>query len=88
MTESTAQLAEFAAGFHHQDMPDEVVLSTKLLLLDALACALAGHRGEATSQLRAVAQAFSPGAEDSTVVGGGRLSLAGAPCSGERRCAL
>ena len=55
MTESSAQLAEFAAGFHHQDMSDEVVLSTKLLLLDALACALAGHRGEETSQLRAVA---------------------------------
>ena len=78
MTEPTAKLAEFAAGLRHQDMPDDVVLSTKMLLLDALACALAGHRGEETGQLRAVAQAFAPGAEDSSVIGGGRLSLAGA----------
>ena len=49
----------------------------KDLLLDALACALAGHQGEETHQMAALAGALAQSSEAS-VIGGGRLSLAGA----------
>ena len=49
----------------------------RTLLLDALACAVAGHQGEETGQMAALASALAQGSE-SSVIGGGRLSLAGA----------
>jgi 2-methylcitrate dehydratase PrpD len=49
----------------------------KNLLLDALACALAGHQGEETGQVAALAAALAQ-SEETSVIGGGRLSLAGA----------
>jgi 2-methylcitrate dehydratase PrpD len=49
----------------------------KTLILDALACAVAGHRGEETSQLAALAASLAQSTE-SSVIGGDRLSLAGA----------
>src|SRR5205814_5906583 len=47
------------------------------LLLDALACALAGHQGEETHQVAALASALAQ-SNESSVIGGDRLSLAGA----------
>lgn len=78
MTEPTAALAEFASSLTADQIPDSAKLATKLLLLDALACAYAGHQGEETGQLRSVAEALSSGATDSPVIGGEGLSLAGA----------
>ncbi len=49
----------------------------KNLLLDALACAVAGNQGEETGQIAALASALAQGSE-SSVIGGGHLSLAGA----------
>ena len=49
----------------------------KDLLLDALACALSGDRGEETHQLAALAGALAQ-SNEASVIGGGRLSLAGA----------
>lgn len=79
--ETTRQLAEFASSLTLDAIPEHVRDATKILLLDALACALAGHRGEETSQLHAMAAAMGQSSENSIIGGGwgpGRLSLAGA----------
>lgn len=75
--ETTEELAEFAAALRLDAVPDGVRDAAKALLLDALACAFAGHRGEETGQVRALASALGPSAE-SVVIGGEPMSLAGA----------
>jgi 2-methylcitrate dehydratase PrpD len=75
--EATAVLAEFAASLDYEVIPERVRNYCKDLLLDALACAVAGHAGEETHQLAAVSAALAQSRE-STVIGGDRLSLAGA----------
>jgi 2-methylcitrate dehydratase PrpD len=75
--EPTQALARFAAGLQYEDIPDKAREHCKALLLDALACALAGHRGEETHQLAALAAALAQSGEAS-VIGGEKLSLAGA----------
>jgi 2-methylcitrate dehydratase PrpD len=75
--EVTQVLAEFAATLSYDDLPDRVRQHCKTLILDALACAVAGHRGEETSQLAALAASLAQSTE-SSVIGGDRLSLAGA----------
>lgn len=74
---TTERLAGFSAGLKFEDIPADAVTSARALLSDALACALAGHRGEETGQLHAMAAALGQSAE-STVIGGGGLTLAGA----------
>ncbi len=78
MTEPTSALADFSAGITPNNIPASTQEYTKLLLLDALACAYAGHKGEETAQLLHVAKALSPGSKESPVIGGEGLSLAGA----------
>src|ERR687895_3002492 len=75
--ESTATLSRFASGIRYEDIPERVREYCKDLLQDALACALAGHAGEDTFR---VAQFVSQLARsnESSVIGGGRLSLSGA----------
>jgi 2-methylcitrate dehydratase PrpD len=75
--EPTQVLARFAAGLTYDDLPAAVREHCKNLLLDALACALAGHQGEETGQVAALAAALAQ-SEETSVIGGGRLSLAGA----------
>jgi 2-methylcitrate dehydratase PrpD len=74
---TTEVLAEFAATLSVDDIPAGVRDFCKLLILDALACALAGHQGEETGQLNAMASALAQ-SQESSVFGGGKLSLAGA----------
>ena len=50
--EATQVLAQFAAALTYDQLPDRIKDHCKNLLLDALACALAGHQGEETSRLR------------------------------------
>jgi 2-methylcitrate dehydratase PrpD len=76
-SEVTQTLARFAAGLRYEDMPERVRERTKDLLLDALACAVAGWVGEETGQVQALAVALGR-SEESSVIGGGRLSPAGA----------
>jgi 2-methylcitrate dehydratase PrpD len=76
-SEATQVLAQFAASLGIDDVPERVREHCKDLLLDALACALAGHQGEETHQMAALAGALAQSSEAS-VLGGGRLSLAGA----------
>jgi 2-methylcitrate dehydratase PrpD len=75
--EPTAALARFAATLTYDDIPERTRRTCKGLLLDALACALAGHRGDETHQVAALAGGLARSRE-SSVVGGDRLSLAGA----------
>jgi 2-methylcitrate dehydratase PrpD len=75
--EPTRILADFAAGLRYDDLPQESREHCKNLILDALACALAGYQGEETDQVRALASALAQGKE-SSVIGGAPLSLVGA----------
>jgi 2-methylcitrate dehydratase PrpD len=75
--EVTQTLARFAATLGYDDLPPGVRDHCKNLLLDALACAIAGRLGEETGQVAALASALAQGGE-SSVIGGERLSLAGA----------
>jgi 2-methylcitrate dehydratase PrpD len=74
---TTLKLAEYAASISLDDIPEDAVEAARALLSDAIACALAGHRGEETGQLAAMAGALGQSSEAS-VIGGDRLSLAGA----------
>jgi 2-methylcitrate dehydratase PrpD len=75
--EVTQTLAEFAVTLRFDDVPQRVRDHCKSLLLDALACALAGRLGEETGQVAAFAAALAQGSE-SSVIGREPLSLAGA----------
>jgi len=75
--EVTQALAAFAAGLKFDDLPAKVREHCKLMLLDALACALAGHQGEETHQVEALASALAQ-SQEASVIGGDKLSLAGA----------
>ena len=52
--ETTQALAQFAASLTYDDIPASAREQTKNLLLDTLACALAGHQGEETGQVEAL----------------------------------
>ncbi len=75
-TDVTATLADFAAGLKFEDIPEHVRENCRILLLDTLACALAGHLGEETPQIAAMAGALGH-SEELSIIGGGRSSLAG-----------
>ena len=57
--EATQVLAQFAAALTYEQLPDQVKEHCKNLLLDALACALAGHQGEETQQVAALASSLA-----------------------------
>jgi 2-methylcitrate dehydratase PrpD len=73
----TEDLARFTASLKYEDIPSPVREQCKDVLLDTLACALAGHAGEETGQVSRFAASLATSSE-STVIGGGSLSLAGA----------
>src|SRR4030081_10601 len=75
--EATQEPARFAAAQTYDAIPERVREHCKNVLLDTLACAVAGHQGEETGQIGALAAALGQ-SDESSVIGGGRLSLAGA----------
>lgn len=75
--EVTQALARFAATLTYDQIPESAREHSKNLLLDAVACMLAGDRGEETHQVAAFAAALAQ-SKESSIVGGDRLSLAGA----------
>src|SRR5262245_7381046 len=77
MPEATQVLAEFAATLRYEDLPQEVREHCKNVLMDTLACALAGHQGEETHQIATLAAALGQ-SEEASIIGDDRLSLAGA----------
>jgi 2-methylcitrate dehydratase PrpD len=70
-------LSSFISRLRPEDIPPFVVDRVKDLFLDAIASALAGRRTVETPAMEAAARALG-GDGDVTVIGGGRLSLAGA----------
>jgi 2-methylcitrate dehydratase PrpD len=75
--ETTQVLAEFAAALTYDKIPERVRDYCKDVLLDTLACAVAGHQGDETHQLAALSAGLAQSSE-SSVIGGDKLSLAGA----------
>src|SRR4051812_16248118 len=75
--ELTATFSRFASGISYEHIPERVREYCKDLLLDALACALAGHTGEDTARVSHFVSQLAQSTE-SSVIGGGRLSLSGA----------
>jgi len=75
--DTTEVLARFAATLQYDDIPERVREYCKDVLLDTLACAVAGHQGEETHQVAALASGLAQ-SKESSVIGGERLSLAGA----------
>jgi 2-methylcitrate dehydratase PrpD len=75
--ETTQVLAKFATSLSYEDLPASAREHTKNVLLDTLACALAGHQGEETGQVEALASVLAE-SNEASVLGGERLSLAGA----------
>ncbi len=73
----TATLAEFAVGLKYEDIPERVRENCRVLLLDTLACAVAGHLGEETPQIAAMTSALGQ-SKESSIIGGGQSTLAGA----------
>ena len=73
----TQTFARFASELRCDDIPVDVRERCKDLLLDALACALAGYVGEDAPKVSRFAAALGQ-SEESSVIGGGRLSLTGA----------
>src|SRR5690349_12191525 len=71
----TQVLARFAATLDYERIPPQAREYCKNLLLDALACAVAGHQGEETGQVEAFAGALAQ-SNESSIIGGDRLSLA------------
>jgi 2-methylcitrate dehydratase PrpD len=77
MAEATQALAQFAATLSYDAIPARVRDYCKNVLLDTIACAVAGHQGEETGQIAGLASGLAQSSE-SSVIGGDRLSLAGA----------
>src|SRR3989442_14469569 len=75
--ETTQVLAEFSASLTYDNIPQRVREYCKDVLLDTLACAVAGHQGDETHQLAALSAGLAQSSE-STVIGGGRPSPPGA----------
>jgi 2-methylcitrate dehydratase PrpD len=73
----TATLARFASEITYDDIPERVREYAKDLLLDALACALAGYMGEDTPKVTRFATQIAQ-SQESSIIGGGKLSLSGA----------
>jgi 2-methylcitrate dehydratase PrpD len=77
-TKPTEDLARFAAEFGYADLPASAREHARLLLLDSIACALAGDFGQETAIYARYAYGVGE-AGDSTVIGSpDRLSLLGA----------
>jgi 2-methylcitrate dehydratase PrpD len=73
----TQVLAQFAATLSYDRVPERAREYTKDVLLDTLACAVAGHQGEETKQVAALVAGLAQ-SQESSVIGGDRSSLAGA----------
>jgi 2-methylcitrate dehydratase PrpD len=77
-TTPTETLASFAAGLSYDDLPNSARQHAKHLLLDSVACALAGDLGDEVAIYAKYAQAVG-GTGNSTVIGSPQqLSLLGA----------
>ena len=77
VTAPTTELAAFIASLQYEHIPALIRERVKDILLDTIASALAGTRGDEVKQIRALATALGA-SNEASVFGGGKLSLAGA----------
>ena len=63
MSEATQVLAQFAASLKYEDIPERARDHCKNVLLDTLACAVAGKQGEETGQVAGLAGALGQSTE-------------------------
>jgi 2-methylcitrate dehydratase PrpD len=77
MATPTAELARFVAGLSYEAIPERTRERVKDIVLDTLACAIAGRQGDESKQIRALAAALGA-SHEATVIGGEPLSIAGA----------
>lgn len=77
MSNPGAELATFVSGLTYDQLPTAVAERTKAIILDTVASAVAGRHGDETSLIEGLATAVG-GTGDCTVMGGPRLSPAGA----------
>jgi 2-methylcitrate dehydratase PrpD len=79
MTTTIERLAEFVNSTTFADLPDDVVVETKRLLLDSVGCALAGVHSEKGRWALEFARAFHAGPAQAGLIGlEDRLSVPGA----------
>jgi 2-methylcitrate dehydratase PrpD len=76
-TQPTQNLADYFSALRYDDIPPPVRERVVDILLDTVASAIAGRRGDETAQIEALADALG-GSRVSTVVAGPPSSLAGA----------
>lgn len=73
----TTALSNFITGLRYEDIPEAIRVRVKNIILDSIASAIAGRQGDEVKQVRALAKALGA-SEETTVIGGEKLSLAGA----------
>lgn len=73
----TKELAGFLADLRYETLPEHIRERVIDIFLDTIASAIAGRQGDETAQIEALATALG-GPKNSTVIGAGRSSLAGA----------
>ena len=70
------RLAELVHGIRYRDLPPEVVVAAKRVILDTLACAVGAIRSEPAAIVRGVARQLGGNAEATTLGDGGKTSCA------------
>lgn len=70
------RLAELVHGIRYRDLPPEVVVAAKRVILDTLACAVGAIRSEPAAIVRNVARQLGGNAEATTLGDGGKTSCA------------
>lgn len=73
----TRELATFVSRLEYKQLPVGITVRVKDILLDTIASALAGHDASETPKVIELAREIAASSE-SSVIGGGRLSMAGA----------
>ncbi len=75
--EPTRQLANFVSALRYEDLPESVRHRVREIVLDTIASALAGHDASESPKVIELAREIATSTE-SSVIGGGRLSMVGA----------
>ena len=70
------RLAELVHGIRYRDLPPEVVVAAKRVILDTLACAVGAIRSEPAAIVRGVARQLGGNTEATTLGDGGKTSCA------------
>ena len=73
MTTIVEQLSSYAAAMRYDDLPAEVVLQAKRLIVDSIGCALGGYTSEPAKIARDIAATVTS-SQPATIMGSGQRS--------------